>query len=132
MIPIFQTKFHPIGNCLDACLASIFEVPINTLPNYHGIDWRDIYNAWLNDRGFIMESEPFDEDELSPNGYHVATIKSPRGDWYHAVVVLNGKVIHDPYPGETITEKSIIVDLDGSRKYSIQPYAVCTDYPKKL
>lgn len=36
------------------------------------------------------------------------------------------------YPGKEVTEKSIVVDLDGSRTYTVQPYAVCTDYPRSF
>ena len=36
------------------------------------------------------------------------------------------------YPGQPITDKSIVVDLNGSMDYEVKPYAVCTDYPRKF
>lgn len=99
MKSVTQTKFYPEGNCQDACLASILEVPLESLPNYHGADWNEVYDAWLAKRGLRLTRVPIDEDEPAPQGYHIGTVKSPRGDWNHAVVVLDGKVIWDPYPG---------------------------------
>lgn len=36
------------------------------------------------------------------------------------------------YPGQPVTDKSIIVDLEASdlEKYGNVPYGICTDYPK--
>lgn len=36
------------------------------------------------------------------------------------------------YPNKPITNKSIIVDLEGSKNYDNIPYAICTDYPIKI
>jgi hypothetical protein len=81
---------------MDACIASILEVPLDSLPNYHGDDWNEVYDAWLAKHGLRLIREPFDEDELPPTVYHMGTVKSPRGNWNHAVVVLDGKVVWDP------------------------------------
>lgn len=35
---------------------------------------------------------------IAPSGYHVACGKSPRSDQEHAVVALDGKIVHDPHP----------------------------------
>lgn len=38
------------------------------------------------------------------------------------------------YPGQPVTDKSIIVDLEATdlQKYGNIPYAICTDYPTNL
>jgi hypothetical protein len=35
---------------------------------------------------------------IAPPGYHIATGKSPRSDQVHAVVALDGRIVHDPHP----------------------------------
>ena len=37
-------------------------------------------------------------DEWVPSGYAILGAKSPRGDYSHAVVVLDGEVVWDPHP----------------------------------
>lgn len=96
MIPITQTKFYPDGNCMDACIASILECPLESLPNYHGIDWFEVYNSWLADRGLKIDFRS--PDESPPSGYHMASVCSPRGPWLHSVVILDGELVHDPSP----------------------------------
>lgn len=127
MIPVAQTIFSPpSGNCLAACVASLFRRPIWLVPNFAVAD------AWRrNDDG---EWEKGHEDPLprwwtklggfaADNGYRVlqlkhldggctwgglfmhgdhaiVTCKSPRGDWDHCVIadILSGEVVWDPHP----------------------------------
>jgi hypothetical protein len=35
---------------------------------------------------------------IAPPGYHIACGKSPRLKHQHAVVALDGKIVHDPHP----------------------------------
>lgn len=36
--------------------------------------------------------------DWKPKGYHLISGKSPRGDYDHSIVGLNGKPTHDPFP----------------------------------
>ena len=95
MIPVVQTKFYPVGNCFDACLASVLEVPLDTLPHFHGEGWYDVYEAWLQSRGFELDRMP---SEPIPPGYQLAVVESPRGAFLHSVVMLDGVLVWDPSP----------------------------------
>lgn len=39
MIPVTQDEFYPGGNCLEACVASILEVPLDALRDYYRHRW---------------------------------------------------------------------------------------------
>lgn len=95
MIPVFQTRTgtEELGNCLEACLASILEIPLSRIPDrrdYVGEawpervraarargkravgdlvleldEWEAALNAWLADRGLAwLELDLGDEDLL--------------------------------------------------------------------
>lgn len=58
MIPVLQTRHGLGGNCLAACLASIFEVPLESIPELAPpecfVDWAiqpRLRNSWLAERG---------------------------------------------------------------------------------
>ena len=102
MKPVEQTKLsYPDGNCFAACLASVLEVALEEVPCFHGDGWLDRYNEWLAPRNLVLinltyasaEGEPW-----YPAGYSLLAAKSPRGDWLHAVVCLDGEVVWDPHP----------------------------------
>jgi len=101
MIPVFQTIFHDKkagtrGNCLSACIASIMEIDINDVPHFH--DEEDYHIAlvdfiWSKDWDIYSEEDP-------PPGYAIASGPSPRHEGVsHAVVVKDGELVHDPFPG---------------------------------
>jgi hypothetical protein len=101
MKPVDQTKFGAEeGNCTMACLASVFEVPLESLPeltheNNDG-SWyeicRSVARANGHDALWVYNKVP-----LAPRGYHLASGNSPR-NLPHMVVALDGKVVHDPHP----------------------------------
>lgn len=100
MKPVSQTKFGQEGNCLMACIASIFEVPLDSLPDLEAMkdrDWFRVMNATLETFGVKAFSVGNSKDRLAPSGYHIAVGQSPR-DLQHAVVMLDGKLAHDPHP----------------------------------
>lgn len=109
MIPVNQTILTPpLGNCYAACLASIFEVPLEAIPHPTEEDATGPKGAWdayeerirkefLHPRGFTSVIISATEGYI-PEGYAVLSAKSPRGDWEHAVVVQDGVVVHDPHP----------------------------------
>jgi hypothetical protein len=80
------------GNCMAACLATIFELPLSAVPRK---DNREKIQKWLDKRvpGVTIESRSYDEphpkypfeqsavfNERPPlhNSYWIATVKSPR------------------------------------------------------
>jgi len=104
-----QTIFDPEnGNCMAACVASILELPLPTMPNPHGDDgaW---YHEWIaflkphNLQILIFQAG----GEVRPWGYSILCGKSPRGDWNHCVVCYNGEMVHDPHPDRTGVESEI-------------------------
>ncbi len=73
MIPVYQTVHGPRGNCYAACLASILEVPLAELPAVVTVA------RW----------------DRPPPGYAIASVRV-RDQSIHAVVCLDGQIVHDP------------------------------------
>ena len=103
MKPVFQDKFgKPDGNCFAACVASILE--LDYIPDINGNDdrWWFAVNEFLQPFGlFYLEFKVNHPDgELTLDmipGFVILVGPGPRGI-NHAVVGLNGKIIHDPHP----------------------------------
>lgn len=101
MKPIYQTKFMPPkGNCLQACLASIFELPLEEVPEFDFEEgWYEQFVEWcLTEFGLQPIDISADSKYFKPMGWHMINGKSPRGDWNHAVVAYGGEILHDPFP----------------------------------
>lgn len=139
MKPIMQTIFNAdfavgeTGDCFSACVASIFELPLEGVPNFShagakadaesptgwSSDWWYLLRDWLRQRGFVYIEFPVpgsDADLLAALGWHIMVGKSPRGEWNHAVVGRHGVIEHDPHPDGTglrsIDSFGIFVALD--------------------
>ena len=104
MKPVFQTKFGvPEGNCFAACLASVFEIELDEVPDF-GIadDWYIKFSDWMKVRFDIRPLElhipAMSRQNWKPNGYHLISGVGSRGI-YHSVVGLDGVAVHDPFPG---------------------------------
>ena len=103
MIPVMQTQFgSPRGNCFAACIASILEVPLRTVPNFcEQENWREATNEWLKPMGlcYLDVTLPGDaRDELVRFWqFHVISGDGPRG-LRHSVVGFAGEIVHDPHP----------------------------------
>ncbi len=124
MIPVDQRIIHKdIGDCETCAVASIFEVPYESVPLFvkdhvdKGINWHIALHDFVRGRGFDMTSVIVPAGE-EPNAalkkkwaatilahlplprYVEASGPSPRGDWGHAVVwdTLHGEIAHDPHP----------------------------------
>lgn len=125
MKPVYQTKQHnppsENGNCFRACVASILEIDIDVIPHFEDMDgdvWFKALTDWANTLNYIVYCQSFyrnsnhsDQTRISlknlmdlveigklSKNYCVITGKSPRGDWDHCVVGLNGCVVFDPWP----------------------------------
>lgn len=116
MTPVYQTIFTPPdGNCLQASIASIFELSLDEVPNFSLAreDWYKSYQEWLKDFGLYVVYLECSQG-FTPQGIHLITGTSPRNTKIdHCVVGLNGKVIHDPYPNAFIPYlvKTLIYDI---------------------
>lgn len=117
MTPVAQTILKPpTGNCFAACVASILELPVATVPNmYEGADTLlydrdkayDRVQRWLRGMGLRLLS--FDRDDAEeahidwgrtwrPSGYWIAT-HEPVGGTPHATVWKGDRFVWNPFPG---------------------------------
>ena len=111
-----QTDFRPgLGNALQACVASIFEQPLATVPNF--IDDPNGYYEAIQQYTLSTHRSQFYKVQLTPNGLLPYTIPpgsrvivrgtSPRGSFGHVVVGTvqpDGRTVefnHDPHPDQT-------------------------------
>jgi hypothetical protein len=117
MIPVKQTIFKTEttkGNCLTACVASIFDLPIEKVPYFAEFedDWQIELINFVEKLGYYFAgtSSPGQKGlkqlndpkyNKGVNGYIIVTGKSPRGDFLHSVVYKDGKLAHDPHPDNT-------------------------------
>jgi hypothetical protein len=128
---IHQTTFGcPGGNCLAACLASIFKIELDEVPDF-GIDdgWYSRFRDFMIGRFGVepVEVSTTGLGEWIPAGLHLINGKSPRGDFQHALVGRAGKPVHDPHPDgncelETLESYTVFVAvLDGktARRFTI-------------
>jgi hypothetical protein len=101
--PIDQTVFGEKGDCFEACLASILEIPLEVIPVFKESDWFKRVNEWLVTRGLFYIEVRFDEEAINLMkkfmGYHLMCGVAERG-LHHAVVGFKGDVVHDPHPSK--------------------------------
>jgi hypothetical protein len=119
MKPVDQTRFgFPGGNCMQAAIASILELPLAEVPdfcnrNWEG-DWESDLNQWLYEHfGLFSLQVDIEKSEdltwFSDNCICLATVRSKTGSrWigpdgkehepYHSVVYHKNRIIHDPNP----------------------------------
>lgn len=101
MKPIYQTQFDSkTGNCLQACIASILEIPLDRVPNFMlEDDLTTALDSFLAQ--FRLVSITLVASQVSgwePTGFHLIGGASPRGEVGHSVVGHNGEMVHDPHP----------------------------------
>ena len=122
MKPVDQTLFGTEnGNCFQACVASLLEVPIDSLPHFvmmrgeigntgeRSADWFDHFDHWMKSRGLYSVECSLKHESImacvSEDSFCILTGKSNRG-CNHAVVGCTGSpvsvegflLIHDPHP----------------------------------
>lgn len=114
MIPVDQTTFAPAGNCLSACIASILEIPIESIPTFAtSLRSTQLHQVreWLDTLGYRLIFLPSGFNMNFP-GYYIAGGPSKRGV-SHAIVMHGPNVIHDPHPSRAgilhITHKMSIL-----------------------
>lgn len=113
MKPVYQEEH---GECLRACIASIFELELEAVPVLHTLDdevWYGVYRNYV--RTFGVDVITIDTskgvkvcgDLWVPPGYHIISGPSPRGDFHHAIVGYQGKPVHDPCRGGNCELKAV-------------------------
>jgi len=130
VIPVDQTHFGVgidgvPGNCYQACLASVLELPINEVPHFveyegprdeaTGSLWYFEARLWLRENvGYDLFSYDVTDEITGPSSVFserpsdhrqhvgIGCGDSPRGDWLHAVVIdFDGNLVHDPHPSRS-------------------------------
>lgn len=107
MIPVFQEPGDM--KCFCACIASIFEIPLNQVPIIFNETWRIETQRWLSQYNLfymdiagpdlIAESKELIDKYIFPHcGFHLISGMSSR-NMRHSVVAYRGEIVHDPYPG---------------------------------
>ncbi len=147
MIKVNQTRFggldKPIseqGNCFQACLASILEIPLEKAfdcvpfdqPQDHKCGekyehqlWYLEFEKWLTKFGLgciYLEFKPTQPAVTILTGYHIAEVKSStlENRETHCVVIHNSDLAHDPNPnskvnGDDLLGVYLLVPLDVAR-----------------
>lgn len=108
MRPVLQDRFGNVGNCFEACLASILNLELQDVPD---LGSNDVYERnlarFLETRGLIyvlidrpneLEKQMMQHMFAARVVYHVIEGTSPRGG-PHACVGKNGLIVHDPHKG---------------------------------
>ncbi len=112
MTPVDQSILHDPengtwGDCMRACVASLLDLPITTVPHFFdgGCDSQEFDRRvadFLGRHGLVEFSMPADaarRAHFTRDLYHLMYGYSDRGT-FHAVVALNGLVVHDPHPSK--------------------------------
>ena len=111
MIKVYQTltvENDQQGNCMNAVIASILEMPLRNvaqiLPKDKG-DWTARWRVWLAEHGYRLSL--FNKNN-PPKGYSIVSVYTdrvyPEGHLKagikisHSCVAFNGIIVHDPYP----------------------------------
>ena len=123
MTPQKQTVFSDeekgtVGNCFTACIASLFDMPIEEVPHFasYGTDWFDVFYKFLKETPFEINgtwqtnNNPDWKTFEGIDGYVIVAGGSPRGVKNgHAVIYKNGEPFFDPHPDDTfVTEPEYI------------------------
>lgn len=107
MTPVVQTIFYDpavpgrMGNCLQAAIASVLDLPLDEVPHFvqndedsdGEVNWSTSLGVWLGLRGLQVDptAEPL------PGEAYLVTGRSARGVM-HMVVYRDGDLVHDPHP----------------------------------
>lgn len=120
MKPIDQTIFGaPLGNCVQACIASIFELSLEDVPNF----MERPNGEWLDSLYDFLEKYDLEplfleaNDSFVPRGYYIIQGDTPRGIG-HSCIGFAGKLVHDPHPSKVGLSiiKHIVVFVKSMKK----------------
>jgi hypothetical protein len=93
------------GNCVQAALASVLELPLQDVPHCSYHMGHSVFLEFLKGHRLAWIKTPID---IKFEGYHLICGVGPRTQLgidgitpfplWHCVVGFNGKIIHDPHP----------------------------------
>ena len=86
------------GDCLKCCVASLLELPYEKVPNFvEELDWNYAMQKFLKTYNmyplYLQRTDP-----LYQKVNYIATGKSFRGDFHHAIIMNGNDMVHDPHP----------------------------------
>ena len=130
MIKVFQTVVDKDkGNCMQAAIASMFELDLSQVPNFilfEQTKWFDALYHFLRGLGYefkgtMRKGRPITDDDLI-NGCVYAYVDSRTcKDATHAVLVnAEGVVIHDPNPNERWLGDNALTSSEARGWWSIE------------
>lgn len=98
MKPVYQTQFGEYGNCLQAALASLFELKLEAVPymNPQAGQWMAL-EQWCAQHDVRPVAFPMAVNAKPFPDYHLINGVSPRG-LRHTLVGFQGTPVHDPHP----------------------------------
>ena len=105
MKKVYQNKFGAGGNCFQACIASIFELSLEEVPDfcneYKGEVYYEQFVKWLNKRGFSALPVDANDDSGSLNrpnykGCILMVGGKNNDDVMHSVIYKDGELVHNP------------------------------------
>lgn len=111
----FDEKKGTRGNCLRACVASLFGDDIDNVPFFEQMkpgQWQDPLEHYLKTKGYELDGcnyinnpddpKPEIADMPTIDGYFIMNGESPRGvKTGHSVIYKDGELYHDPHPDGT-------------------------------
>ena len=105
---VHQTVFGKGGTCFAACVASLLEMEIDKVPNFHadhGENWPAAFKTWLAQHGLIplVVVIPMDATDdllahLMVNGATCIAGGVTTTGSHHACIYRGCNLIHDPFP----------------------------------
>lgn len=105
--PTLQTTYGEEGNCLAACIATLYPVSIDEVPFYLDVDEKWVFNLseWfgikLNKFLITVRLQEKQHLDLFNGSLIIASIRSPNPVVErHAVITCRDKVVFDPMLGE--------------------------------
>jgi hypothetical protein len=94
--------------CVQACVASLFEISLSEVPFFNPECWEQELQEWLEPMGLTTINMTFPQERLFdidlPFGYTLAAIPAKHPgfppDWKHCVICYNGHIVWCPLFGE--------------------------------
>lgn len=89
------------ANSFAACIASILEVSIDSIPDFagdYGERWFSALADWLMPMNLSVTFLGYDAQRPLPRGYSILTCIPPGMRHSHCFVALDGKIVWDPCP----------------------------------
>ena len=107
---MLKTKQAESHTCLSACVASIFELPLDAVPRFvdGGERWFEDLRTWLDPLGLSAVVIGHRVEGPTIEGFSLLVGKT-RSGLDHAVVCADGEVVWDPGLGDGLTPECWLV-----------------------